>query len=279
MQSHIQEEIAFRQCQPAADLTDENGQSDEDDEDESNSSEDESLRPQYPDEPSLAVTPAEDINAEQDNLELPREAFDRDQAFRLLSYAVKTVLEDEGIVPIVNVKGHLPLADRVRGRFANWFGQKNVQERWAELGRLIGKPAEDWLGQDYFDYHVNMYYKRPIVWQLSSASCTERGSLPGAFSCFVYYHNLRSNTLQNVIAHYLTYVIELAQAQYNVTKSILESLVEKGAKRNAISDAANESFKGADQQYRELIEFRRRIRDLDTGLGRSHQPPAPTPLG
>lgn len=67
-------------------------------------------------------------------------------------------------------------------------------------------------------------------------------------------------------------VIDTAQAQFNATKSVFEGLQERGAKRRDINDAQG-SFQTAERQYRELIEFRRRIQDLDTGA----RPVTPAP--
>ena len=112
-----------------------------------------------------------------------------------------------------------------------------MRPRWTEAGEILGKPVEDWLAQDFFEFHVNMYRRRPIFWQLTSAGCLPRGTLPGAFSCLVHYHKLRANTLQDIVAHYLVDVIETAQAQFNATKTVLEGLQQRGARRRDINDA------------------------------------------
>jgi hypothetical protein len=119
-----------------------------------------------------------------------------------------------------------------------------------------------------------MYRRRPIFWQLTSAGCLPRGTPPGAFSCILHYHKLRANALQDIVAHYLADVIETAQAQYNATKTVLEGLQQRGARRRDINDAQR-SFQAADRQYRELIEFRRRIQDLDAGARPVTPAPAP----
>jgi hypothetical protein len=90
----------------------------------------------------------------------------------------------------------------------------------------------------------------------------------------LHYHKLRANTLQDIVAHYLADVIGTAQAQFNATKAVLEGLQQCGARRRDIN-AAQQTFEAADRQYRELIEFRRRIQDLD--IGARPVTPAPGP--
>jgi len=194
------------------------------------------------------------------------DAFIRGEVFHLVSYAVKMVIEKDpdGIIPITLAGSRASLASLVKGQFAEWFGSQDLSTKWTETGEILGKPVEDWLSQDFFNFHVNMYRRRPIFWQLTSAGCIPRGTLPGAFSCLVHYHKLRVNTLQDIVAHYLVDVIETGQAQFNATKTVLEGLQQRAARRRDINDAQG-SFQTADRQYRELIEFRRRIQDLDTG--------------
>jgi len=152
----------------------------------------------------------------------------------------------------------------VKAQIGDWFGPDTLDAKWVEVREILGKRVEDWLSQDFFDFHVNMYRRRPIFWQLTCAGCLPRGSLPVACSCLLHYHKLRGNTLQNILAHYLVDVLATAQAQFNATKTVLEGLQQRGARRREINNAQS-SFQGADRQYRELIEFRRRIQDLDTG--------------
>jgi len=69
-----------------------------------------------------------------------------------------------------------------------------------QLENILGKTPEDWLLDDFFRYHHCKEYRRrgqriPIYWQLESRN--------GAFSCFVYYHEINSNTLPKLRGQYL----------------------------------------------------------------------------
>ena len=69
-----------------------------------------------------------------------------------------------------------------------------------QLEDILGKTPDDWLLDDFFRYHHCKEYRRrgqriPIYWQLESRD--------GAFSCFVYYHEIDSNTLPKLRGQYL----------------------------------------------------------------------------
>jgi hypothetical protein len=69
-----------------------------------------------------------------------------------------------------------------------------------EFESALGDHPVDWFRNDFFeDHHVDEYKPRgersPIYWQLASQS--------GAFSCFVYYHDIGGNTLPKLRGQYL----------------------------------------------------------------------------
>jgi type I restriction-modification system DNA methylase subunit len=68
------------------------------------------------------------------------------------------------------------------------------------LNNVLAKPPGQWLAEEYFRYyHCNEYRRRgqriPIYWQLESAT--------GAFSCYLYYHEIGENTLPKLRGQYL----------------------------------------------------------------------------
>jgi len=272
---HFAEEIAFRQCLPPFD------EDDDSDEGEAREGKPDAA---FQEDDSIEGGPGENKKGNAADVgpatsSAPLETVDsttfvKDEVARLLSYAIKLVVErdPDGIVPFQALGQRSNLARLVKAQLSDWFGPETVEAKWAEAGEILSKPVEDWLSQDFFDFHVNMYRRRPIFWQLTSAGCLPRGTLPGAFSCLLHYHKLRPNTLQDIVAHYLVDILDTAQAQFNATKTVLEGMQQRGARRREIDDAQS-SFKAADRQYRELIEFRRRIQDLDTGA----RPVTPAP--
>lgn len=247
----IAEEIEFRQCQPVLEEEDVEKEDGEDSEE------------------------GGEVGGNSDQLaEGEDEAtFTRDQVARLLSYMVKVVAEAdaEGVIPIAIMGTKPTLAELVKKQLAAWFGD-TVDAKWAEAGEILGKPVEDWLAQDYFDFHVNLYRRRPIFWQLTSANCIQRGSLPGAFSCLLHYHKLRGNTLQNVLTNFLNPVLDNAQAQADATKRVLEGTQQRGGNRKELA-SAGDAHARASKRLQELLEFQRRLHELDTGA----RPVNPTP--
>jgi hypothetical protein len=249
---HIAEEIAFRQCQPdLGELVVVEGEAG-----------------------SETEGGEDDANLESQDAQEDATTFVNDQVARLLSYAVKLVVEaePEGVGAIVRAAAKTTLADRVKNQLAVLFGENQAEDKWAEAGELLGKPVEDWLAQDYFDFHVNMYRRRPIFWQLTSAYCSPRGTLPGAFSCLLHYNKLRGNTLQNILTHYLGPVLEAAQAQADATRKVLEGAQQRGANRRELK-AAGAAHTEASKRLQELLEFRRRLQELDAGARPVVPPP------
>jgi hypothetical protein len=248
----IAEEIVFRQCQPP--ITD-----DTDDDEEPSERQETSESP-----PEVPAAQVQDTG----------ESYVRDQVARFLSYAVKIAVanDKDGIVPVVQAGDKRPLAERIKSQIAEWFGVDQLQAKWSEAAEILGKPVEEWLAVDYFDYHVNMYWRRPIFWQLTSAYCMPRGRLPGCFSCLIDYQKLRANTLQDILSHYVARVQEAIQAQYDATRTVLEGAEQRGANRRELS-SSRRNFEDADRRLREITEFIRRLRELDTGA-RPVTPPA-----
>lgn len=140
-----------------------------------------------------------------------------EHVWRLLSYAVKRVVEadEDGIVPFVAVGGEAPLVDRVRAELDALF--PNLDLNQVEVGitnelkrRVKGyrrvETLEEWLRDEYFDYHTSLYQGRPIFWHIASA----QGRGEHAFGAIVHYHKfdhdrlakLRGTYLRDAMAHF-----------------------------------------------------------------------------
>jgi hypothetical protein len=78
---------------------------------------------------------------------------------------------------------------------------KITQQLTSDLGRSPKEWMKDWF---FRNHHTDEYKRRgqvtPIYWQLESPD--------GAFSCFVYYHEISSNTLPKLRGQYLDPRIE-----------------------------------------------------------------------
>ncbi len=90
------------------------------------------------------------------------------------------------------------VTDRIRECIEATFD--DVYDQEAEIETLLGKDMTDWLRENFFRYHHCKEYRRrgqriPIYWHLESDN--------GAFSCFVYYHEIDENTLPKIRGQYL----------------------------------------------------------------------------
>jgi hypothetical protein len=88
----------------------------------------------------------------------------------------------------------------VRECIEQTFQAEAIGDVKTELGNLLGRSVDDWLRNRFFRYHHTKEYRRrgqriPIYWQLESPD--------GAFSCFIYYHNIDANTLPKLRGQYL----------------------------------------------------------------------------
>ena len=134
--------------------------------------------------------------------------------------------------------------------------QKGMEALFAEprqarkqLEEILGKTPEEWLLDDFFRYHHCKEYRRrgqriPIYWQLASPD--------GAFSCFVYYHEIDSNTLPKLRGQYLDprvneleNELETLNAQTNGENPDKELLNRKEEIQNDLEDV---------REFRETID-------------------------
>jgi len=127
----------------------------------------------------------------------------REHVERLISYYVKKAIEsdEDGIVPLDEM---FPdnLFNKIRQFIAQDFGKERVDRIELEISEIFGKSLKRWIEEDYFNFHVWLYRRRPIFWQLTS-STLGKSKLPGVFSCFMHYHRLDKDTIPKILAFYL----------------------------------------------------------------------------
>ena len=140
-----------------------------------------------------------------------------EHVWRLLSYVVKRVVEadEDGIVPFMAASGEAGLVDRVRAELATLFPDQDINQVEVDITNELRRTVKgyrrveslrEWLEDIFFDYHVSLYKKRPILWHI--ASRVGRGNC--AFGTLVHYHEfdhdrlakLRGSYLRNAIAHF-----------------------------------------------------------------------------
>ena len=121
---------------------------------------------------------------------------------RLLSYAVKCVLEeeDDGLVSLQSVAQERPLLERVRTKLTSFFPEQDPHTLEIEVvnelkkrvkGYARAESLQDWLTHVFFDFHCRLYQQRPILWHLASS----QESVEPAFSVIVHYHRFDHDRL------------------------------------------------------------------------------------
>ncbi|MGB9693573.1 MAG: hypothetical protein ACPLYF_01880, partial [Fervidobacterium sp.] len=182
---------------------------------------------------------------------------------RLISFYIKKALEsdEDGIVPLDEM---FPdnLFSKVREFIAQDFGKERVDKIELEISEILGKSLKKWIEEDYFDFHVSLYRRRPIFWQLSSARLG-KSKLPGVFSCFLYYHKLDRDTIPKLLAFYLNPIKERI---YREKERIFKEL----EKARAFGDRkrVNELSKAYEESLNRIEE----IENMEKALNTLHNP-------
>jgi len=140
-----------------------------------------------------------------------------EHVWRLLSYVVKRVVDadEDGIVPFMAMGGETALIDRVRGELAALFPNQDSNQVEVDIANELKRKVKgyrsvesigEWLEDIFFDYHVSLYKKRPIIWHIASSQ--GRGAC--AIGALAHYHKfdrdrlakLRGSYLRDAIAHF-----------------------------------------------------------------------------
>jgi hypothetical protein len=133
-----------------------------------------------------------------------------EHVFRLLSYAVKRVVEgdEDGIVPFASVAGEPSLLERVIAELQVVFPEREAGQIEIEINNELKRGAKgyrrsssiaEWLENVFFDYHCGLYKNRPIIWHIASAQGTNRF----AFGALVHYHRFDKNRMGKLRGQYL----------------------------------------------------------------------------
>jgi hypothetical protein len=182
---------------------------------------------------------------------------------RLISYYVKKAIEtdEDGIIPLDEM---FPdnLFNKVRELIAQDFGKDRVDKIELEISEIFGKILKKWIEEDYFDFQVSLYRRRPIFWQLTS-SRLGKSKLPGVFSCFVHYHKLDRDTIPKILAFYLNPIKERLYREKERIFNELEKARASGD-RKRINDLS--------KAYEESLDKINEIENMEKALNVLHNP-------
>lgn len=173
---------------------------------------------------------------------------------RLIHYLAHRVIREDpdGIVPLHDCypagKNQLVLglASRVRGKLKEIFGEGAMPKVELELQQILGKKLDEWLATELFGYHVGLYRRRPIVWQIvppsnfnGSKRSRKRSSdrdLSVDFSVFIYWHKLDTDTLFKVKHVYLQPFLDAAERDVEKLEKQVIELQRNEAPRKQLNE-------------------------------------------
>jgi hypothetical protein len=111
---------------------------------------------------------------------------------------LESLADDDGIVCLPALHREQPAAARLRALLAAALGSFDEKSLLASAGKKGSKSTrlEDWLRDEFFDQHCELFHQRPFVWHVWD------GRKDG-FAALVNYHKLDHGTLQKLTYTYL----------------------------------------------------------------------------
>jgi len=160
-----------------------------------------------------------------------------DHVVRLISFYIKKSIESDpdGIVPLPK------LVDQVRKNLAEDFGNDQVDVKEREMQEILGKSLEDWVATEYFDFHVNLYKRRPIFWHIASSNFATTRTSKGTINIFLHYHKLDRDTIPKILTRYV-------QPELEATKWKTERL------KRELQEARNQNNKTREKELSKQLE-------------------------
>jgi hypothetical protein len=177
---------------------------------------------------------------------------------RLLSYYVKIIIEQDrdGIVPLEE------LVQRIREQIREDFGKEQWERVESEIAQMLGKTLEQWLAEDYFNFHVSLYKRRPIFWHLTSANYARRRGSKGVFNCFLHYHKLDRDTIPKIRTRqeYLKGMLDGARWRTERLGRELQAARDSGDRKK--ERQFQEEYEEALDEYNELQAFDKKLAEV-----------------
>lgn len=192
----------------------------------------------------------------QEEIGLNKERKTEEYVARLISFYVKQIVEldPDGIVPLYE------LVQKVRKQLANDFGEEQADTKEREIEEIFGKNLEEWLAIDYFDFHVNLYKRRPIFWHLTSSNFSRTRGSKGVFNLFVHYHKLNRDTIPKIQVNYLR--PELDRTKWKVDRLKRELQEARNANDKRKERRLSEELDSALSTLEELQKFQKALEEV-----------------
>lgn len=199
-----------------------------------------------------------------------------EHVFRLLSYAVKRVVEtdEDGIVSFLPTRAEPSLLDRVISQLHVFFPDQDPGRVEADLANELKKSVKgyrraasirEWLANCFFEYHCSLYQGRPIFWHIAST----QGSSAAAFEALVHYHKFDSNRMARLRSSYVRDVVDtfrreaaLADKEGRTNDRVewqtkLEETQELDRRLQWVQEGHHEGPEGGHKDYRILTPWKK----------------------
>ncbi|HKB98813.1 MAG TPA: N-6 DNA methylase [Terriglobales bacterium] len=120
---------------------------------------------------------------------------------------LEKLVDTDGIVCLSATKGNAPAAERLRSLLAQVSGKFDLGALIASAGLNGGRSEtlEEWLRDEFFEQHCEIFHHRPFIWHLWDGH-------KSGFSALVNYHQLTHVNLEKLTYAYLGDWIRRQQA-------------------------------------------------------------------
>jgi hypothetical protein len=164
---------------------------------------------------------------------------------RLISYYVKKVIEadEDGVTPLDEMYPD-NLVSKIRRFVQEDFGNKKLDIVELEISEILGKPLKTWLLEDYFDFHVSLYRRRPIFWHLTSLNFSPARGSKGVMNIFINYRKLDRDIVPKILTNYVKPELETTKWKTERLKRELQEARDQGnrTKERELSKQFEESL-------------------------------------
>lgn len=134
-----------------------------------------------------------------------------EHVWRLLSYFVKRVVaeDEDGIVPFASTSEEPSLLERIHDKIEQLFPHQAGTQTEAQIVNELKRRVKGyrrlesiaaWLEDAFFDYHVSLYERRPVIWHVASCPTGEGAA---AFGALIDYHRFDRNNMAKLRGTYL----------------------------------------------------------------------------
>lgn len=138
-------------------------------------------------------------------------------------------VDQDGIIPIFpDLSFENGLVHRVIRLIKSIYGEEHYRENIEFVAGALGKKSSEtseetlnrYLNQEFYNYHLKIYQKRPIYWMFSSGK-------KNGFKALIYLHRYNSNTLAKMNASYFQPATTVLRTRINEIEKQIVNTQEK----------------------------------------------------